>query len=809
MKLFRQFQKPKKKKTASKIEKKDQKPRLIKPFLRPETSRLLICLLISAVTALLISPRLTVQTYDYTSGDIAPQTIRAPQDFSVEDIDSTSKRRQDAAMAVLSVYDFNARAEEKLENRIVSAFSAMRGRMDIVKRAEGEAARQERQQFENILKTKVSRSDFDVLISREFKKQIEEYLLELVLPYGRREIVPSKEQLFKERGRGIVLRDIYSNQEVIVDDFSPFIDLQEARIMMKRDARRILRNVRIDVRRTIVNLALDLIDPTLGFNQIETKTRREAARREVSPLYYNMKKGEIIIREGARITDATLVKLRALSSLKQQKNIFWSISGYFFLIFITLAVLYRFAAKSLAAGAPAKIKHIDLLFIATTFILTFVLIKFSAAGAKILGKDFTALSMDVYFYAIPFSFAAMVISIVHTPRLAALCSIIIALFSGYVLEGRVQFFIYSFLSSIVAAQEVAHCRERKTVIRAGLIVGGINALLIFCFAIISGELLQMSTAAQAACGVLSGILAAVLATGFVPITEMIFNYTTDVKLLELADLNQPLLRRLLITAPGTYHHSILVGILAEAAAESINANPLLARVSSYYHDIGKIKKPLYFVENQKAGENKHDKLLPSMSSLIITSHLKDGIELAKKSRLGQPIMDIISQHHGTSIINYFYQKAKEAGEHSREPVSDKDFRYPGPKPQTKEAGIVMLADAVQATSKTLAEPTPARIQNMVQRIINSIFVDGQLDECELTLKDLHLIAGSFNRILNGIFHSRIDYPERPEKEGNGKDTDKKPAKADTDRPPRPPQDGERDLGTRIGISKSRNKHTAA
>ncbi|MCX5901586.1 MAG: HDIG domain-containing protein [Proteobacteria bacterium] len=268
-----------------------------------------------------------------------------------------------------------------------------------------------------------------------------------------------------------------------------------------------------------------------------------------------------------------------------------------------------------------------------------------------------------------------------------------------------------------------------------------------------------------------------------------------------------MLHNLLISAPGTYHHSILVGVLAEAASEAINADPLLARVCAYYHDIGKIKKPLYFVENQKGGENKHDRLTPSMSSLIITSHVKDGIEIARQHRLGRIIQDIIAQHHGTSIITYFYQKAREMQDDDQ-PVSDKDFRYPGPKPQTKEAGIVMLADAVQATSKTLTEPSPSRIQGMVQRIINNIFVDGQLDECELKLKDLHLIAESFNRILNGIFHARIDYPVHADKEGNGKDTDKKPAKSDADRPSPDKEDGERDLG-RLGIVKGRGKHSAA
>jgi hypothetical protein len=376
-----------------------------------------------------------------------------------------------------------------------------------------------------------------------------------------------------------------------------------------------------------------------------------------------------------------------------------------------------------------------------------------------------------------------------------------------VLDNQFSFFMYCFLGSIIAAQEVSQTHERKNIIRAGMVAGGANVLLIVALSLINGTLFTAEAAVCLGVGVMGGVLSAVLAIGIIPIIEMTFNYTTDIKLLELADLNQPVLRQLLINAPGTYHHSILVGILSEAAAESVQANPLLARVSSYYHDIGKIKKAQYFIENQTGGENRHDKLQPSMSSLIIAKHVRDGEELARQYRLGKPIIDIILQHHGTSCMNFFYQKAREMsdGEHT---VSESEFRYPGPRPQTKEAGIVMLADAVEATSKTLSEPTAARIQGMVQRIINNIFVDGQLDECELTLKDMHLIAESFNRILTGIFHSRIDYPEKPEKESNGKGTDKKPANG-ADRPALAPADGELDLGTRIGISKARGKHTAA
>jgi hypothetical protein len=308
-------------------------------------------------------------------------------------------------------------------------------------------------------------------------------------------------------------------------------------------------------------------------------------------------------------------------------------------------------------------------------------------------------------------------------------------------------------------------------IKAGFFVGLINILTIICLKIAEGSF-HLNDLLDGAFGFTGGVLAGIMVTGIIPLFETLFGYTTDIKLLELANLNQPVLRDLVVQAPGTYHHSMIVGSLVEAAAESINANPLLAKVSAYYHDVGKIKKPLYFVENQKDKENRHDKLAPSMSSLILISHVKDGVELARANRLGKAIIDIIQQHHGTNLISYFYQKAKEQENPGVQSVDEKDYRYPGPKPQTKEAGLVLLADAIEAVSKTLTDPTPSRVKGLVQKVINSSFTDGQLNECELTLKDLYQIGNSFTRTLNGIFHRRIDYPEpAPEKNEEEKGPD--------------------------------------
>jgi putative nucleotidyltransferase with HDIG domain len=365
-------------------------------------------------------------------------------------------------------------------------------------------------------------------------------------------------------------------------------------------------------------------------------------------------------------------------------------------------------------------------------------------------------------FALPIALGAMLVSIFQGIGIAVAFSLAISVLGCISTGGRVELFVYFFISSILAAHGVRNCNERGVLIKTGVKVGLLNILLSLTVQMIYGPPQAFEWVTSALLGFFGGLLSGVIATGILPLVEMSFGYTTDIKLLELGNLDHPLLRELMVQAPGTYHHSVIISNLVEATAKAIQANSLVARVSAYYHDIGKMKKPLYFIENQRSSENKHEKLAPSMSSLILISHVKDGVELAKEYRLGSEITDIIQQHHGTSLISYFYHKAQERALSKSGKVAEigeEDFRYPGPKPQTKEAGLVMLADMIEAASRSLVDPTPSRIQGMVQKIINKVFSDGQLDECELTLKDLHEIAKGFNKTLGGIFHHRIEYPE--------------------------------------------------
>jgi putative nucleotidyltransferase with HDIG domain len=242
-----------------------------------------------------------------------------------------------------------------------------------------------------------------------------------------------------------------------------------------------------------------------------------------------------------------------------------------------------------------------------------------------------------------------------------------------------------------------------------------------------------------------------------PILENLFGITTDIKLLELSDQNLPMLKRLSLEAPGTYQHSLSVANLAEAGAEAVGANSLLLRVSAYYHDIGKLLKPDYFVENQR-GHNPHDSIAPSMSALVIQNHIKGGLEMAANARLPLPVRQAIATHHGTKQIRYFYNKAKEAADPSMGEVRESDYRYPGPKPHTKELGVLLLADAVEAAARTLESPSPPKIQAMINRIFDDALEDGQLDDCDLTFSELDKIASAFLWVLTNMYHHRIDYP---------------------------------------------------
>ena len=358
---------------------------------------------------------------------------------------------------------------------------------------------------------------------------------------------------------------------------------------------------------------------------------------------------------------------------------------------------------------------------------------------------------------IAIGFAMLITLLFNNLEVSLIFIIFISALSAAIDGGNFNLSVSLFVGSLTAAMLSYKARRRFQIIKAGLIAGIIQFLLAFLmereqsFFILSGIDLNLLKLC-----LLNGIISSGIVLGFLPVFEYIFKVVTNVSLLELSDFNHPLLRKLILEAPGTYQHSLVVANLSEAASESIGANPLLARVGSYYHDIGKMIKPDYFVENLVSYRDVHKKLKPSMSKLIIFNHVKDGVELAKKHHLNPKIIDFISQHHGRTLVYYFYKRAKEL---EPEGKHEEEYRYPGPKPQIKETAIVALADTIEALSRTLEEPTPARIEEMVREVVKKRFMEGELDECNLTLKDIEKIIQSFSRILNAIFHTRVNYPK--------------------------------------------------
>ncbi len=303
-----------------------------------------------------------------------------------------------------------------------------------------------------------------------------------------------------------------------------------------------------------------------------------------------------------------------------------------------------------------------------------------------------------------------------------------------------------------AILSVNKARKRSQVIQAGVIAGVLQLI-----ALILLEHFWINHPQRYLIILINGALCGIISLGILPLFEYILQTVTNISLLELADSHHPVLQRLVLEAPGTYHHSLVVGNLADAASMAVGANGLLARIGAYYHDIGKLQKPEYFIENQDIKKNAHDELTPTMSKLIIMNHIKEGLDLAKKYSLTPVLWDFIQQHHGKSLVYYFYRRALEGKEENQE-VAEEGFRYPGPKPNSKETAIVLLADSVEAATRSLKDPSPDKIDETVHKVINNKFIDGQLDECELTLKDIEKISNVFIKILNGIYHSRVNYP---------------------------------------------------
>lgn len=506
------------------------------------------------------------------------------------------------------------------------------------------------------------------------------------------------------------------------------------------------------------------ISPNTTFDLKETEMRRNAAMRSVKEKTITYQPGDFILRAGTKLGPRDVQLLITLKTTRGLGNKPIRLLGTLLFVALSLGATFYFSERYIKSFLPERKDYILMGF---TVVTTLLILRVSLLLIGAIHETFFyELPRSALFYAIPIAGGVMLVRMVLSAEVSLIMAVLLSLMAGLTVGSGVDYTTFCLISGIAASSAIARADHRAAIIRAGLWTGSVNALAVLGIYLIQTTSFEAlfdwsSLLSYLGFAFLGGILSAIFVLVAAPVIESLLGYATDIKLLELANLNHPLLKELIVRAPGTYHHSHVVGILAESAAEAIGANSLLARVAAYYHDIGKMKKPTYYIENAAGAASKHESLSPHMSALIVAAHVKEGMALAREHKLPNSIVNMIPEHHGTKRIGFFYEKAREQADPSLQNVEEKDFRYPGPKPQSREAGILMLADGAEAAVRALKEKTPARIRQTVEQMIDNSFAEAQLDECDLTLRDLHEIAKAFTRVLTAMYHQRIEYATAP------------------------------------------------
>jgi putative nucleotidyltransferase with HDIG domain len=712
-------------------------------------------------------------------GSIASRDIKADRNYEIVDKEATSKLKQEAVSKVVPVYDFQEDASNLQIQKLNTAFESVREYLkNIIGRDMGRKQRisimmeqgnsdEIKRIFSESLGITLSQAELEALAAEEFSQDSQN-----IIANALKKILSSpvaQEKIVNPEGmqRGIILRYLKLEEDAIkvtdekqIEDASFIPSVAAARQEISRNiiTRENLKSPKsLDA---LLSLAKDAVIPNVSLNEEETTLRRLAAENNVQNVTIKVKSGEMIIRNGARF-DARHIKI--LEGIREEKiRATYPLEFFGAILFVLLSVLIvlYFAERFVLRFHPARRDYILMGSIAV-FHMAIMRLGFSLAPVFHSALPFDV-PVEALVFAIPMAGSVMLLRMLVHAEDTFIFLVCAALMTSIFQDVDLPFISFFIISSVAGIIAISNVDRRSNIMKAGLINGIVNAAAIFCIMLL--KLAVAATSPSAAdifwsmlCSFAGGLGNAMLILIAAPLVESILGYTTDIKLLELANLNHPLLRELIVRAPGTYHHSHLTGIIGEAAAEAIGANPLIVRVAAYYHDIGKIKKPLYFVENVKNGDDRHAKLSPHMSSLIISSHVKDGVEMAKEAKLPKSIIDMMVQHHGTRQISFFYEKAKAQKDADMGKMDASDFEYGGPKPQSREAAILMLADVSEAAVRSLKEKSPARIEQTVDRVIDDCFKEKQLDECDLTLRDLNEISKAFVHILLGIYHQRIEY----------------------------------------------------
>ncbi|MEN6356863.1 MAG: HDIG domain-containing metalloprotein [Armatimonadota bacterium] len=662
------------------------------------------------VLSFLLSIHLLPGKVSLKLGDTAPETIYAHRTVRYVDSSETTARTKTAIQSVGAVYDSVPDAEADAVKSVKILFSA------VSDAAQEQSTGRVREKLGKQLSSKVSDDILKGLIGLDAKsaKKVEEGAARLVSIAMDRELRADQPDMRAAR------------QDVVQAAKRMFTKSSEANLAGQ--------------------VAAIALEPNRIYNKEQTMALKKQAMRSVVPANKIITRGEPVIEKGEPVSREHLDKFDALE-LRHPKLDYVSVFSYMLLmilmVWIVVAYLWRY--------------HNDVYSNTKAMWLLALIVMFSTLALR-LGGSTLGLNLSptqVGYLGILWVVAAgMFMAVLINPQVSVVVVAMLSIVLSLLLNNELKYATSALVTAMVGIYSVANIRDRSDVMRAGGAISAVGIMLVWITGGIANDPLQTLIEGTIWAGVVVPLVATSLFFFGIAPLERPFERTTHISLLELADTNKPLLRRLVVEAPGTYTHSMIVGHLAEAAAEKIGADPLVARVASYYHDIGKIRRPHFFIENQNI-ENIHDRMNPTLSALVITSHIKDGLEIAQEFRVPKIVLDIINQHHGTSLVQYFYNQY--TGEQEPSTALEQQFRYPGPKPQTKEAAVVMLADSVEAASRGLSKPTPAKIELLVNQIVADKLRDGQLDECELTFKDLSRITDCFVRGLTSIMHARIDY----------------------------------------------------
>ena len=691
-------------------------------------------------------------------GEIAPSDIIAPQDITIQDTETTEKRKKEAEEAVLPVYFFDQNVFLNTEEKIRGFFNFGR---TWLKATSGQPRNLEEleKNISDQFEIEISFKDLSTLIKISFPSGLEDTLANLIGKVSGQGIIPSKNLfIHKEQERGFILIKTQEPEKLV--KFYEILDIKEGKELIAAEIGKLALSSR---EKSLLTSLSDLfLSPNITYNKVETEARKERARAAVETVFYTIKKGKVIIRKGDEANAEAIKLIRIINqNIRTSSGWFANFLGTFLLFALLLITLWYYLKSELRSAAGLKIFKM----MGLTLILSLLLYRLSAFLASTFSQNATMALLtnrEAYFYAFAFQLGVLIFAFLTTNHIALVYAILNSLLVGYLSNGNFYLMIFSLIGGLAAIYGIKYYqRQRRTsTLRAGLfLVAPINV-----FVVITIHLLKEKWGAldflflEAFMGIIGGGLSAALSFLFLPIYETAFGFITQTKLLEWTNSDLPVFRQLALEAPGSYHHSLVVATLAEKAAEEIKLDPMLVKAGALYHDIGKIKMPEYFIENATANPDLHKDLTPSMSTLVIINHVKEGVELAKKLKLPLKIREIIEQHHGNSLVMYFYQKAKEKYDPEQQKIGEESYRYPGPTPRSKEAALVMLADSVEAASRSLKSPTRENLKRVITEIFNNYLQDGQLDNCEFSLKEMRAIANSFLSNLYSIYHPRVQYP---------------------------------------------------